>query len=116
MTNAADLAKIASGEALYATLTNGITNGRANVEISARSYVVIDGVTYYSHNDVADTGVSSGMAGKSLVSVAQAIAKVQLDNNAPDTLDGLETKEGRLEDSEVLILLAFCRDNYEYLL
>lgn len=115
-TNADDLNKIKGGEAFYATLTNGTTGGRANVKISVRSYMIINGVTYYSHNDDAKTNVDNGMAGKSLVSVAQAIAQAEIAGGAnEDSLNGLQHKIGILTDPEVLTLLTFCRDNIAYL-
>ena len=115
-TNADALNKVKGGEAFYATLTNGTTGGRANVKISARSYMIINGVTYYSHNDDATTNVTGGMAGKSLVSVAQAIAAAEIQNgNLENTLGDVLTKTKPLTDEEVLTLLTFCRDNIAYL-
>ena len=114
------LAAVQGGEAVYATLTNGTTEGRANVEIVARAYVVVKVdvdkyVTIYSHNDIDDKAVVTGEATKTLVGVAQSIAAKQIANGATDTLGELLTKTDVLENDEVTTLLTFCRDNYSYL-
>lgn len=113
---------IKNGEKLYATLSNGTTHGRANVAITARSYMVVDGVTYYSHNDVAGTSVSDGIASKTLVGVAQSIAKTQIANATAagktlDTasVDALLDKTAVFADAEVTALLTFCCENIAYL-
>ncbi len=114
--NADLLDLVKGGEALYATLVNGTTNGRANLEIVARAFVEVGGETvYYSHNDIADKDVTAGEANKSLVSVAQAIAATQIANGATDTLGELLTKTTKMTNAEVTTLLTFCRDNYDYL-
>ena len=114
--NAALLDLIKNGEALYATLTNGITGGRANMEIVARTFIVDEsGSVRYSHNDIADKNVTDGEAVKSLVSVAQAIAAKEIAGGATNTLGDLLTKTDVLENDEVTTLLTFCRDNYDYL-
>lgn len=121
-TDADKLELIKNGEKLYATLSNGTTNGRANVAITARSYMVIDGVTYYSHNDVVDTNVSDGTASKTLAGVAQSIAKTQIANATAagktldtSSVDAILDKTTVLQNDEVIALLTFCRDNIAYL-
>ncbi len=115
-TDADELARIAGGESLFGTLTNGTTDGRANREITARSYVKLgDGtVVYYSHNDKAATDIETGEAQKSLVSIAQSIATNQIAGGATNTLGAILTAD-ELTDDEVATLLTFCRDNYSYL-
>lgn len=115
VTDAAELAAIAGGESLFATLTNGTTNGRANVEIVARAYVVVNGVTIYSHNDIDDKAIVTGEATKTLVGVAQSIAATEISKGATNTLGALLTKQETLSNDEVTTLLTFCRDNYSYL-
>lgn len=111
-TDADDLTAIANGNSLFATLTNGTTGGRANVAITARSYVVINGLTIYSHNTSASPAVDCGEADRSLVSVAKAIAEKEIDGGAVETAEitailGATT----LNDTQVTALLTFCRDN-----
>ena len=113
--NADKLAAVKAGETVFATLTNGLTGGRANVEISARAYVVVNGETIYSYNAAA-SGIVDGMAGRSLVSVAQAIAAAEIQNgNLENTLGDVLTKTETLTDEEVLTLLTFCRDHIAWL-
>ena len=116
-TNDADeLARIANGESLFGTLTNGTVNGRANVQITARAYVKLSSgaVVYYSHNEKTDTGIETGEATKSLVSLAQSIAKKQIEGGATDTLGEVLTNRV-LADDEVTELLTFCRENFAFL-
>ncbi len=115
VTDAEDLAAIMNGNSLFATLTNGTTNGRANVEITARAYVVVNGVTMYSHNDSDATSIVCGEATKTLVGVAQAIATKEIAGGATDTLGALLTKQTTLTNDEVATLLTFCRDNIRHL-
>ena len=109
------LALVKSGEVVYATLTNGTTGGRANVEIVARAYVVVGGETIYSYNDIDDKAIVTGEATKTLVSVAQAIAAKEIAGGATDTLGALLTKQETLSDDEVTTLLTFCRENFSKL-
>ncbi len=109
--DAEKLAAVQNGDAVYATLTNGTTGGRANVEIAARAYVVVNGETIYSYNDSNETAVTLGEANKTLVGVAQAIAAKEIAGGAVNTLGELLTKQETLTDDEVITLLTFCRDN-----
>lgn len=117
VTDAAQIAKIAGGESLFATLTSSTTGGRGNVAITARAYVKMTSgdVYYYSFNDSDTPVVTAGAANRSVVSVAQSIAKTAITKGATDTLDGLEEKAGNLTDDEVATLIAFCKANVSYL-
>ena len=121
VTDAASLQAVAGGEPLYATLTNGLTDGRANVEITARSYVVIgDQTIYYSHNTDAEKHITTGEAEKSLASVAQAIAATEIANASAEgkdinTLGDLLTTSAVLTNDQVTQLLTFCVEHYAYL-
>lgn len=112
VTEADKLTAIMNGESLFATLTNGTTKGRANVSITARSYVVINGVTIYSHNDKVDTAITTGEANKTLAGVAQAIAKEEIAGGATETAEITAILAAtKLTDDQVSVLLTFCRDN-----
>ncbi len=112
VTDADDLALIAKGNSLFATLTNGTTGGRANVSITARSYVVVNGVTIYSHNDEAATSIVTGEANKSLAVVAQAIAKAEIAGGATETAEITAILAAdTLTDEQVTVLLTFCCNN-----
>ena len=117
-TDASKLARIAAGESLFGTLTNGVSGNRANVQISARSYLTFsDGTTvYYSHNE--GSNIVAGEAVRSVVKVAQTIANNEiaaangaLNNHGLGTILTAET----LTESEVQTLIDFCCDNIAYL-
>lgn len=108
------MAAVKAGETVFATLTNGTTGGRADVEISARAYVVVNGETIYSYNDTVDTAITLGAANKSLVGIARAIANKAINQGgAENTLGDILTTEDVLTDDEVIQLLTFCRDNID---
>ncbi len=116
-TDAEQIAKIASGDSLFATLTSSTTGGRGNGAVTARADVKMTSgdVYYYSFNDSTAPAVTAGAANRSVVSVAQSIAQAALAGGATDTLDGLEEKVGNLTDDEVATLIAFCNANIRYL-
>lgn len=114
--NADLLDNVQAGELVYATLTNGTTNGRANYKIAARAYIVVNGETVYSHNENATTSITGGEAEKTLVSVAQAIAKKEISGGATETAEITAIlAKTTLTDDEVVTLLTFCRENFSKL-
>ncbi len=110
--NADLLDDVQAGELVFATLTNGTTGGRANYKIAARAYIVVNGETIYSHNENATTSITGGEATKTLVGVAQAIARNEIKGGATETAEitAILAKD-TLTDTEVVTLLTFCREN-----
>lgn len=53
---------------------NGMAVDQLGVKISARAYVKVDDVVYYSNNYILETKINSGYASKSVVDVARAAA------------------------------------------
>lgn len=102
----ANWATVLAEGGFQAALTNGTVNERQNLQLVSRTYVVY-----------ADGTVEYGEAStRSIVSVSQAIAQTAIDNGATASAEVTALlSQSKLSDDEMATVIAFCRDNIDYL-
>ena len=102
----ANWATVLAEGGFQAALTNGTINGRQNLRIASRAYVVhANGTVEYGDVSV-----------RSITSVSQAIAQTAIDNGATASAEVTALlSQSRLNDAEIATVIAFCRDHIDYL-
>ncbi|MBP3936680.1 MAG: hypothetical protein IK954_03745 [Clostridia bacterium] len=102
----ANWATVLAEGGFQAALTNGTVNGRQNLRIASRAYVVhANGTVEYGDVSV-----------RSITSVSQAIAQTAIDNGATASAEVTALlSQSRLNDAEIATVIEFCRDHIDYL-